>query len=395
MKSGTFERRARNLLAAVIGTAFPARKTSASTLRADFAAGRIRKVLFVRPHQGLGDLLLASPVFRAVKAALPSGGEVHFLAEDYNQVAIATNPHFSKVWVWEKRAMQRPASLWRFLRGLWRERFDLAIPLSSHTPSFTSFWLARASGARWVVGFDTEPFYGGANWSRHLTHYAVPLPAETTPQYETFMELLKPFGIQGSFAPEFAVTVEAQKWAAETWRRLGHFSERRKVGVFLGGNPDRPERLWPAEAWANYLNRLLTLDNVAAVAITPPDNFISGSRALERGVAEVVLRHLSRPVPTVAERDLVRLAAFLKGLDLFVCVDGGLYHVAVAAGVPTLGLFFKTDPAQWMPPVPWTRVLRPADEQPRSLSAAEVAEATQAWLAVDLQTSNFTESPHV
>jgi ADP-heptose:LPS heptosyltransferase len=66
------------------------------------------------------------------------------------------------------------------------------------------------------------------------------------------------------------------------------------------------------------------------------------------------------------------VAAFLKGLDLFVVVDGGLFHIAVASGVLTLGLFFKTDPACWKPPVSWATVLRPPDDEPTSLSVDEV-----------------------
>jgi len=50
----------------------------------------------------------------------------------------------------------------------------------------------------------------------------------------------------------------------------------------------------------------------------------------------------------------------------------GLFHIAVGSHVRTLGLFFKTDPDRWKPPVPWATVLRPADDVPTSLTPDEV-----------------------
>ncbi len=86
-----------------------------------------------------------------------------------------------------------------------------------------------------------------------------------------------------------------------------------------------------------------------------------------------VASRLNPTPPIFANSDLLRVAAFLKGLDLFVCVDGGLFHIAVGTGVRTLGLFFKTDPAPWKPPVAWATVLRrPPDDVPISLTSDEV-----------------------
>lgn len=85
-----------------------------------------------------------------------------------------------------------------------------------------------------------------------------------------------------------------------------------------------------------------------------------------------VAERLAQKPPAFSNSSLPRVVAFLKGLDLFVCVDGGLFHMAVAAGVPTLGLFFKTDPARWAPPVSWQTVMRPLDDRPTSLPPEEV-----------------------
>ncbi len=147
---------------------------------------------------------------------------------------------------------------------------------------------------------------------------------------------------------------------------------RKKIGLFFGGNPDRPERLWPPSYWGDLAVKLQANSDAQLVAIVPPKDFLSGSRALERGVYGQVSSRLDPAPPVFSDSDLFHVAAFLKGLDLFVCVDGGLFHIAVGTGVRTLGLFFKTDPDRWKPPVEWAVVLRPEDDLPTSLSVDEV-----------------------
>ena len=119
--------------------------------------------------------------------------------------------------------------------------------------------------------------------------------------------------------------------------------------------------------WGDLVIKIQNDPELHLVAIVPPQDFLSGSRALERGVYGDVSARLKVQPVVFSDSRLARVAAFLKGLDLFVCVDGGLFHIAVAAGVPTLGLFFKTVPACWAPLVSWQTVLRPADDIPTSL----------------------------
>src|SRR3982074_504216 len=111
MNKISLERSGRNALARTWGLLSRVRKRTPESVRIALQKGEIRKILFIRPHQGLGDLLLASPIFRALKKTYPSV-EIHFLADTYNPIAIRDNPHLSRLWVWDKKAMQHP---WRFI----------------------------------------------------------------------------------------------------------------------------------------------------------------------------------------------------------------------------------------------------------------------------------------
>ena len=54
------------------------------------------------------------------------------------------------------------------------------------------------------------------------------------------------------------------------------------------------------------------------------------------------------------------VAALASQLDLLVCPDGGLMHVAAAVGCPTLSMFFETDPRIWRHAGPRHRALAAA-----------------------------------
>jgi heptosyltransferase-3 len=363
----------RNTLASTLGKAFGVHPTSEATLKAEWDQGRIQKLLLVRPHQGLGDLILATPMFRALKKSRP-GMALHFLADTYNPLAVQGNPHLDKIWAWQKKTMYSPVAALTFIRALRAERYDLAIIISSHTPSFNSFLLARFSGARHVLAYDTRRHYEGANWSRTLADVEVPEPPEGTPEWVTFMNLVRPLGVDGSFEPEFYVSPADTAWAQERWKEYPVQSGQPIVGLYLGGNPDRPERLWSAENFATLARQLLDR-NISVIAIVPPPGLISGSRREEPGIYEDFSRILGRTLPAFSDRSLTKVAAFLSNLDLFVCPDGGLMHIAIASRVRTLGLCFETDPDRWVAPVAWANGLRAPDARNSGLSPDTVRES--------------------
>src|SRR5205823_5796357 len=99
-------------------------------------------------------------------------------------------------------------------------------------PSFTSFLLARLSGARTVVAFATQGHYGGANWSRWLADLEVPKPPAETPEWVTLMDLVRPLGIEGPYEPEFYVSPADNEWARARWQSFGFPADRPVIGLY-------------------------------------------------------------------------------------------------------------------------------------------------------------------
>lgn len=325
--------------------------------------------------------MLATPAIRALAHAFPHA-EIHMLINAYLKPGIADYDRLDRLWVWDKKAM-RGSSLFAFARELRAQRFDVAIVLSGRVPSFTSFLWARAIGARRLWAYDTRPFYGGATWSRWLASWVVPAPAEHMPEARKFAALVEPLtGPIQDMTPEFSIPAKVYDRVREA-RAKDLLPEKHNVVINLGGNPERPERLWPLAHWITLVKALASHATIRVIALVPPAALRSGSGAEEVGIYAELCAGVGHAVPKFQAFDLVEVAAFLQGADLFITPDGGLLHIAAAARVPTLGLFFLTDPALWYYQVPWALAVRSAAADPATLTPAEVLHAVKAHLLLE------------
>jgi ADP-heptose:LPS heptosyltransferase len=372
----SLEKKGRTAAAWAIGSAFPPRRAEAADLRRGLERGDIRKVLLVRPYQGLGDLLCTTPVISNLKAAFP-GLSIHFLANTFNRAALQGNPGLDQVWAWDERTVRRPAAWHRMLSRLRRERFDLALVLSGNALSLTSILLAKFSGARHVIGYETSAY--GRDWGRWL--YSCELPYRSpVKEIDKFVGLLEGLGLAcPDREPVYRVLPENAAFAAGRLAELFPGSAKPLLGVFVGGKTDRPERIWPPANFAETARAILRDRDCDLVVIAPPRPARqSHSRQTTFWLDEDV--HLAKfkaafgtDAAAFQEADLGRVAALLARLRLFICPDGGMMHLAAGLKVPTLALFFGTDPAVWNPPVPTAHFLRSPD--PGSLRPEAVAEA--------------------
>lgn len=114
-------------------------------------------------------------------------------------------------------------------------------------------------------------------------------------------------------------------------------------------------KAWPAERFAQLAMRLLG-DGGA----------LSGGRLMVVGRPGEVetaqaLRHImpkDRFIDLAGRADLPTVQACLAQARLFIGNEGGLMHMAAAAGAPTLGLFGPSDETLWAPWGPHARTLR-------------------------------------
>ena len=154
----------------------------------------LRRALVVKLRHH-GDVLLASPVLAALKAAKPDL-EIDALVYDDTAPMLAGHPALSQLHCvgrrWRKEgATTRLGVEWRLFSALRSRNYDLIIHLCEHP---RGAWLARFLGARWSVA----PAIPGRSsfWERSFTHF-YPLPRNgRRHQVELNLDALRRIGLQ-------------------------------------------------------------------------------------------------------------------------------------------------------------------------------------------------------
>ena len=286
----------------------------------------------------MGDLLVCTPLFRAVKKASP-GTKIYLLCSPDNAVAVSNNPQVDGSVVYDKKRWWNPFHALGVLRQLRSWRPDAAIQLLSNTASLTSALWGRASGVRTLIGFNPE--YYGESWGQFLFHHTLSVePHGLQPEVKTYGRLLQPLGIElQDLALEFHPSSEDREWVREWLGRLP--PGKICVGLQPGGSDDPPGRLWPAIFYADIAKRIMAFPNAEVILIGMP--------GLEESAVRAVQRELPHPPVVFMERKFGRYAALLESLAVYCGNDGGGLHLAAACGTPTVGIFRAAKGARWNP----------------------------------------------
>jgi predicted lipopolysaccharide heptosyltransferase III len=278
----------------------------------------------------LGDVLLATPVFRALRDAYPDSA-ITALVNRGTEDILAHNPDLNDVLTVERRP---DGSQWNLVRALRKRRFDCALDL---TDGDRSAVFARLSGAPVRIGFNEEHRWRG------LLYTTVVGGAAPCHRIERDLEAIRPLGLSPKpWPPRLAVSADEERELDSWLARLG-------IGPALSGGP------WVMlQPGARYWFKAWPAERFAALADALRDR--SGCRILVGGSDDDVdvaerIRGLARcePIVTAGKTTVRRHAALLGRCALFVGNDNGPMHMAAALGVPVVGLFGPSDPAEWGP----------------------------------------------
>ena len=299
----------------------------------------LRRALVVKLRHH-GDVLLATPMFSALKAAAPHL-EIDALVYDDTAPMLSGHPAISRVHTvgrkWRTAGAGRLAAEWRLYRELRSRGYDLLVHLSEHP---RGAWLARSLGARHSVA----PGYAEQNrfWQRSFTHrFALP-PNGRRHMVEWNLDALRRIGVQPSadlrklvFMPGVAADERARALLDEHGLRAGQF-------VHLHPASRWSFKCWTATANAELIDRLSASGERVLVTAAP--------EAAELALVEDILGRTRVPVVNLAGKlNIGELGAVIARARLFVGVDSMPMHLAAAVGTPVVALFGPSGELEWGP----------------------------------------------
>ena len=295
----------------------------------------------------VGDVVMATPALRALRAAYPNAS-ITYLGRP---AALATVD--GTTWADDSLsvAAQGKGKLADFLHLAGRlrgRRYDLAVLLPN---SFRTAAAARAGGVRNILGYDRD------GRGLLLTHKRKAPRDETgrfapIPQIDYYNALLGEIGVQvDSRRMELPVREEDEQAAEALWAEAGITGDR-PVVMLNPGAAFGPSKMWRPDRYAALADVLIVGDGAQIILNAAPS---------ERAIVAEVARDMDHaPAINFAEREnsLGLLKGLLRRCDLLVTNDTGARHIAAAFGAGVVTLFGSTDPVWAQIDYEWERTVR-------------------------------------
>ncbi|MGH8659352.1 MAG: glycosyltransferase family 9 protein [Gammaproteobacteria bacterium] len=253
----------------------------------------------------IGDLVLVTPIFRALKQLDPIP-EVHLLTERNSYRAVQAHPFVDKVHVYTKK----PWSTLQLVYTLRTTRFDLWIDPKDHF-SRESRLFARIGRYRTAVGFNRP------GKPRVFTHSVIPHTEQLgVPMSTRALRVLEPLGIYAQDArPVLAVDPQAAQ-------RLCEFLKEHAVAAYCLVNISGaiPDRTWQTEKWIDLINTIARESDGYFLICCLPRDYVQARQILQ-STAKTCLYE----TPSIVE-----VIAAVAHADLVLTVDTSIVHIASA-----------------------------------------------------------------
>jgi lipopolysaccharide heptosyltransferase II len=308
--------------------------SSRPTISAGGILGKARRIVVLRALY-LGDMLVAMPALRILRAAAPDA-EISFIGlpwardfvERYGVVdRFLDFPGVAGI----PEVPYDPERTRRFLDEAVAQHFDVAIQMHGDGSSSNAF--VAGLGARFSIG------YARAGGSSPLD-LALPYPEPGTHEVVKQLRLLEALGVATEqWELSFPLLDRDFDELASLLPGLDAGADGPLVGIHPGSK--MPSRRWPAARYAALADRLAEAAGARIVLTGGPG---------EIDLVADVTQHMSTPAIDLAGKtSLGALAALISRCALFVGNDSGPSHLAVALRRPSIMIFGPGNVARWRP----------------------------------------------
>lgn len=304
---------------------------------------QIKRILVVRQHDQIGDLLIATPVFRALRSKFPQA-YIAVVVRKHTQEILINNPYIDDVFVYYRQIQNW--NLKTFLDFVRRVHpYDLAVVLNTVSRSFSSDLIAWLSGARYRLGSAYKKYEiseGPTTSGDPFYNLIVPSDSQNEKsQIDRNLDIVRYIGADTTDKSYVMVLTEEE--IRQGWQMLQSLnipSSRWLIGIHLGAR--FPEKKWPLEKYARLCDELI--------------NRYEARIVLTRGPGEEKLVETFRQQVNAKESIFISppttlrtLASLVRNFHIYIGNDTGVMHVAASQRTPLICLYGPSNPVEWKP----------------------------------------------
>jgi len=285
----------------------------------------IKKILVIRIDE-IGDVLLTTPVFRALRRRFPKA-EINVLIKKETKELLESNPNVDKLIICEQPWLKKPVNLFYYfslIKQLRKQNFDLAIELH---PDARNILLGFLS-ARYVIG---HKFRG--------LGFLLSKATKSDPYNEHIVQLnLDVARLAGANSGDELEIYYSKKNLQRAEKLIK--SLKGKI-VCINPGAGRVNKLWLDDRWSKLADELIERYKVQVI--------FTGSYEEQDLIKDIQLqmKNKNQTVNLAGRSSLLDMAALLKRCKLLIATDSGPIHIARAVRTKSVGLYGAVEPRIW------------------------------------------------
>jgi len=285
-----------------------------------------------------GDILITTPLLKILHKGFPNARITYIVAGQIPNIhshaarILEHNPDVD-------RCIRPDASI--FARLLKEDPYDLAIDLCAGKASKL---VTKMSGAKirllgrlrgMPVHFSCYTCLDG----KTALSFKVPIKCNRSVKRNMFYKVyrLRQFlefadflgiNIRKIPAPKIYLSKGERRFCKQYFRKIK--SKKRDLVIAMHPGGRGKHRLWDTRNYALLADKLTEKYNAKILIFYAPD---------EKSFADSVCGFSHHKLIKASQRDIRKYISIISGCDLFISADGGPLHIALALGVPSVGIF--------------------------------------------------------
>jgi ADP-heptose:LPS heptosyltransferase len=301
----------------------------------DLSASSIKNILVIRLDR-IGDMVITTPLFRALKENLPDA-QITVLTNPVNKNIVINNPFIDSILLYDRENKHKSFnSRLIFFRSIREREFDLVIDPYLDYELKTSF-ITRFVGNKFRLGFE---FAGrGIFYNIRYNPNVFPVSTEKKHMIDYGLDLLTYIGAETEKRqPEIFLSSDEKEKAYNILKKAGVNPEDRVIGIHPGGHYE--SQRWPVKQFATISDYLIASYGIKVI--------LFAGREEKQLMSE--FRDYAVKTPTFLEDlSLREFMATLSHCSLLLSNNSGPLHIATALNIPTVSTMGPTIPYHWLP----------------------------------------------